>query len=153
MQLVCLLDLVDDIDELSSTHEADKHHHEEENVDVFAEKDCGVEHVEGEEDELCDSDHPNLLDLDKGEGWARDEYAELVAQVEDYEGVLVDKLVFAARDKIDDLLSVCDGKWRSNGVLEEVDERQIGHQKSNFAKDSAHVLTREADVVLDAFLL
>ena len=110
MQLVRLFDQVDDIDELSTTHKADEYHHEEENINVVAEKDGGIEHVEGEEDTLTNSDYPNLLDLDKGKRRARDEYAELVTQVEDNEGILVDELILALRVKIDDLLSVCDGK-------------------------------------------
>ena len=110
MQLVRLFDLVDDIDELSATHKTNERHHEKENVDVFAEEDDGVEHVEGEEYQLRDRDRPDLLDLDERERGARDEYSELVAQIEDYEGVLVNELVFALGVEVDDLLSVRDGK-------------------------------------------
>ena len=79
MQLVRLFDQVDNINELSATHEAHEHHHAKENVDIFAEEDGSVEHVEGEEDWLSDRDRPDPLDLDKGKRRARDEYAELVA--------------------------------------------------------------------------
>ena len=65
MQFVRLFDLVDNIDELSTTHEPDENHHEEEHVDVFAEEDARVEHVEGEKDRLRDGDRPDAFDLDK----------------------------------------------------------------------------------------
>ena len=46
MQIFRLLYQVDNVDELSATHEAHENHNSEENVDVFAEEDSGVKYVE-----------------------------------------------------------------------------------------------------------
>ena len=122
MKLIRLFDQVDNIYELCSTAETDESHHREENVDVLAEEDRGVKHVESEEAGLGDSDHPNLLDLDEGEGRARNEDADLIAQVEDDVSVLIHELVLAGRVQVDDLLSVCHCERCCNCVLQEVNE-------------------------------
>ena len=151
MQLVWLFDLVDNIDELGTTHQPDEDHHEKEHVDVLTEEDSGIEHVESEKDQLCNSDHPNPLDLDKGQWWAGNEHAELIAQIENDKSVLIDKFSLTVRVQVYDLLSVRDCERRRNRVFQEIYEWKVGHQQTNFPEHSADILAWETHVVLDTF--
>lgn len=70
MKLVRALDKVDDVDELSATHESYEDHEAEEHVNIGAEQHNRVDHVERKEKTLSDRNKPDPLDLDEREGTA-----------------------------------------------------------------------------------
>jgi hypothetical protein len=102
---------------------------------------------------LHNGDDPDPFNLQERKGAARDEHTYLVAEVEDYVGVVVDEVVLLLRVQVDDLLCAGDGEGGRDRVLQEVDQRQIGHCKANLTEDSLEVLPGEASVVRDSLLL